>query len=153
MTERHKELPGVPIEAWAEDEHRVGLKSIVRRIWAPKGTRPMAAVKEKYEWLYVYAFVHTTRPDAVLLDIRLREKQRGWDVLEQLQAEPDTRTIPVVVWSGDVRRLDEKQAWLADHHIPVLAKPFDLDEMYACLDQALYEHQVLRDECVMVPAS
>jgi transposase len=50
----------VSVEAWAQDEHRVGLKSIVRRVWAPKGTRPMAAVKEKDEWLYVYAFVHPT---------------------------------------------------------------------------------------------
>jgi CheY-like chemotaxis protein len=92
------------------------------------------------------------RPDAVLLDVRLSGRQRGWDVLEQLQAEPDTRSIPIVVWSGDVHRLGGKRAWLADHHIPVLSKPFDLDEMYACLDQALYEHQVLRDERVMVPA-
>lgn len=46
------------VEAWAQGEHRIGLKSIVRRVWAPKGTRPMAPVKEKYEWLYVYAFVH-----------------------------------------------------------------------------------------------
>jgi CheY-like chemotaxis protein len=92
------------------------------------------------------------RPDAVLLDVRLSGRQRGWEVLEQLQAEPDTRTIPVVVWSGDVPRLGEKRAWLADHHIPVLSKPFDPDEMYACLDQALHEHQVLRDACVMVPA-
>lgn len=63
MTERQKELPGMTIEAWAEDEHRVGLKSIVRRIWAPKGTRPMAMVKETDEWLYVYAFVHPTSGD------------------------------------------------------------------------------------------
>jgi CheY-like chemotaxis protein len=92
------------------------------------------------------------RPAAILLDVRLHGRQRGWDVLEQLQAEPNTRMIPVVVWSGDVHRLDEKRAWLADHHIPVLSKPFDLDEMYACLDQALDEHQVLRDERVLVPA-
>ena len=33
------------------------LTSIVRRVWAPTGTRPMAMVKEQSEWLYVYAFV------------------------------------------------------------------------------------------------
>jgi hypothetical protein len=53
----------VTVEAWAQDEHRVGLKSIVRRVWAPKGTRPIAAIKEKYQWLYVYAFVHPTSGD------------------------------------------------------------------------------------------
>jgi transposase len=40
------------------DEHRVGLKPILRRVWAPKGTRPIAVVHPQYEWFYVYAFLH-----------------------------------------------------------------------------------------------
>lgn len=39
------------------DEHRVGLKPILRRVWAKKGKRPEAIVRPRYEWLYVYAFV------------------------------------------------------------------------------------------------
>jgi len=39
------------------DEHRVGLKPIIRRTWARKGQRPRVAVRPRYEWLYVYAFV------------------------------------------------------------------------------------------------
>jgi hypothetical protein len=42
---------------WAEDEHRLGLKPVLRRVWAPKGERPRAVVKERYEWLYQYGFV------------------------------------------------------------------------------------------------
>ena len=42
---------------WAEDEHRLGLLPVVRRVWAPKGQRPLAHVRRKYEWLYVYGFV------------------------------------------------------------------------------------------------
>lgn len=36
---------------------------MVRRVWAPKGQRPTAAVERHYEWLYVYGFVrpHTGR--------------------------------------------------------------------------------------------
>jgi CheY-like chemotaxis protein len=93
------------------------------------------------------------RPDAALLDVRPSGKRSGWDVLEQLQAEPDTRTIPVVIWSGDGHCLDEKRAWLADHRIRLLPKPFDLDELYACLDQALDARQTPRNGCVTVPAS
>ena len=37
---------------------RLGLKPVIRRVWAPKGKRPVAKVKRRYEWLYVYAFVH-----------------------------------------------------------------------------------------------
>lgn len=43
---------------WAEDEARIGLHPILRRVWAPKGRRPKAYGRMKYEWLYVYAFVH-----------------------------------------------------------------------------------------------
>jgi transposase len=39
------------------DEHRVGLKPILRRVWARKGQRPQALVRPRYAWLYVYAFV------------------------------------------------------------------------------------------------
>ena len=42
---------------WAEDEHRLGLAPVARRVWAPKGRRPTARVRRRYEWVYVYAFV------------------------------------------------------------------------------------------------
>ena len=45
------------LELWAMDEHRVGLKPILRRVWAKKGKRPVVVVRPRYEWLYVYAFV------------------------------------------------------------------------------------------------
>jgi len=45
------------VELWAMDEHRVGLKPILRRVWARKGERPVVLVRPRYEWLYVYAFV------------------------------------------------------------------------------------------------
>jgi hypothetical protein len=45
------------IEAFATDEHRIGLKPILRRIWAPRGQRPLAVGHHRFEWLYVTAFV------------------------------------------------------------------------------------------------
>jgi DDE superfamily endonuclease len=39
------------------DEHRLGLKPIHRRVWAPIGERPIAFGHHRYEWLYVTAFV------------------------------------------------------------------------------------------------
>jgi hypothetical protein len=40
------------------DEHRIGLGPILRRIWAPKGATVKAPVAQRYEWMYVFAFVH-----------------------------------------------------------------------------------------------
>lgn len=42
------------------DEHRIGLKPIVRRVWAPRGERPRAPGHHRFEWLYVTAFVQPT---------------------------------------------------------------------------------------------
>lgn len=43
---------------WAEDEARIGLQPILRRVWAPVGKRPIATTHTRYQWLYVYGFVH-----------------------------------------------------------------------------------------------
>ena len=41
---------------FATDEHRLGLKPVLRRVWAPKGERPIALGHHRYKWLYVTAF-------------------------------------------------------------------------------------------------
>jgi hypothetical protein len=49
--------PAASIGLWAEDEHRLGLFPVARRVWAPKGQRPTTPVERHYEWLYVYGLV------------------------------------------------------------------------------------------------
>lgn len=39
------------------DEHRIGLKPILRRVWARRGKRPIAVVRPRYQWLWLYSFV------------------------------------------------------------------------------------------------
>jgi hypothetical protein len=58
MAELRRERPGTAVELWAEDEARLGLRPIARRVWAVKGRRPTACGRTKYRWLYVYGFVH-----------------------------------------------------------------------------------------------
>jgi transposase len=63
------------VEVWAEDEHRLGLLPVVRRVWAPRGRRPTARVERHYEWLYVYGF------------LRPRTGQTWWCLLPTASAE------------------------------------------------------------------
>jgi transposase len=51
----HSHVP--PWERWTMDEHRIGLKPIVRRIWARRGNRPIITVQPRYQWRYLYGFV------------------------------------------------------------------------------------------------
>ena len=60
--EKLKEVhPKAGVELWAEDEARLGLKPVVRWVWAPVGRRPVARVDRGYEWTYLYGFV---RPES-----------------------------------------------------------------------------------------
>jgi hypothetical protein len=39
------------------DEHRIGLKPILRKVWSKRGKRPVAVIRPRYKWLWVVAFV------------------------------------------------------------------------------------------------
>ena len=49
--------PNADVEVWSEDEHRIGLHPMVRRLWVEQGEQPVATVNWKREWLWLYAFV------------------------------------------------------------------------------------------------
>jgi transposase len=57
IKELEEEYSEAEIELWFFDEHRVGLKPILRKVWSKIGERPIAVVQHRYEWLYVYGFV------------------------------------------------------------------------------------------------
>jgi transposase len=49
----------------ATDEHRIGLKPLLRRVWAPRGQRPVARVRHRFAWRYLVGFVHPASGRAV----------------------------------------------------------------------------------------
>jgi transposase len=46
------------VELWATDEHRIGLKPLLRRNWAPQGQRPLAPVQLRYACRSLVGCVH-----------------------------------------------------------------------------------------------
>jgi transposase len=57
----HQAYPEASVELWSQDEHRIGLQPILRRVWARKGTRVRAVVRPRYHWRYLYGFVGPQR--------------------------------------------------------------------------------------------
>lgn len=55
------------MRTWAQDEARIGLIPVIRRVWTPKGKRPVAVGRRRYQWVYVYAFVHPSTGEAFWL--------------------------------------------------------------------------------------
>jgi hypothetical protein len=58
LTESKRAHPHECVEVWGQDEARFGLKPVLRRMWSPRGVRPVAITDPRYEWLWLYAAVH-----------------------------------------------------------------------------------------------
>ena len=61
--------PAHMVALWTEDEHRLGVFPVLRRVWALCGQRPLAPVSRRYQRTHVYGFV------------RLETGQSWWCVL------------------------------------------------------------------------
>ncbi len=57
--------PARKVQVWAFDEHRAGLKPVLRKVWARCGQRPEALGHQRFQWLYVYGFVRPGTGEAV----------------------------------------------------------------------------------------
>ncbi len=92
--------PGKPVEVWAEDEARLGLKPITRRVWWLKGRRPTSSGRTKYEWLYVYGFARPKTGETLTVILPRVNVGRMADALAAFAARADpggTRVLVVVV--------------------------------------------------------
>lgn len=75
------------------------------------------------------------RPDAILLDVMMPEMD-GPATFERLQADPETRSIPVVLLTAKVQAGDQRR--LAELGVDgVLSKPFDPMQLAADVARVL----------------
>jgi len=99
MAGLRREHPEKVVELWAEGEARLGLKSIVRRVWSLRGRRPGACGRTKYQWLYVYGFVHPA--SGRNLELILPSANTDWMAAALGEfarwADPDGRKLLVVL--------------------------------------------------------
>ena len=96
--------PGAAVELWAFDEHRAGLKPVLRRVWAKRGRRPVAPAEPRYQWLYLYGFVRPTTGALVWFLCNTVNTALFAAVLARFAAEigagPDKRVILVLDGAG-----------------------------------------------------
>jgi len=59
--------PGTTVEIWAQDEHRIGLKAVQRRVWLLPDMEPITPVWPRYKWCYVVAWVRPETGDSYWL--------------------------------------------------------------------------------------
>jgi DNA-binding NtrC family response regulator len=94
-----------------------------------------------------YAEIAGTRPDVLVIDLRLAaDGLSGWDVLALARSDDAMRDVPIIVCSADisqVRRRTKEFEQIGNIHVRI--KPFDTDEMVELIDRlALQPRLTLR---------
>jgi DNA-binding response OmpR family regulator len=72
--------------------------------------------------------IRETRPDLVILDVRLPDIS-GWDILQALKLDATTSSTPVLVCSAAVQELRDLEGQLACMGVDILIKPFAIDSL------------------------
>ena len=83
--------------------------------------------------------VQAAEPDGLIIDLRLgRDELHGWQILQQIRADPELSELPTVICSGDVEALNGVGEALAGmRRVATIKKPFSIDEMLATLENVL----------------
>ena len=84
-----------------------------------------------------YQELKEDRPGLIIVDIRMETPESGWQLIELLRLNPETRPTPIIVCSADAHALHGKAAHLRERDCDVLQKPFDLDDLLAKVASAL----------------
>ncbi|MGH2415121.1 MAG: IS630 family transposase [Microcystaceae cyanobacterium] len=143
------EHPDAAVEVWCEDEHRLGLQPVMRRVWVEEGSQPVATVNWKREWLWLYAFVqpqtgatywwllpyvNTQLFSRVLKDfaehfgvgqdkhVILPLDQAGWHMSQQLEVPEGIHLLPLPPYSPELQPAE--RLWVLVNE-PLVNEAFD----------------------------
>ena len=112
-------------------DDNVGLINLFRRYLAGQRYR----VLEAHTSTEIAELIQQTRPNLIVLDVMMPE-QDGWEVLQDLQANAETRDIPILICSV----LNEPKIALALGASDYLLKPVTQDALLSKVEQ--WCHQI-----------
>ncbi len=75
------------------------------------------------------ADVERLAPDLFIIDLFIGGTQEGWDFVHSLKAHPSTAHIPLILCTAG-KLTSEQQSTTESFGIPILYKPFELDELH-----------------------
>ena len=71
--------------------------------------------------------VKADKPDLIVLDFIVMDEGKGWQFLQLLKMDRETRVIPVVACTAAVKLAEELHTHLDEMGVAVVLKPFDID--------------------------
>ncbi|MCL6431628.1 MAG: response regulator [Anaerolineae bacterium] len=113
------------------DDH-VGLAALFQRYLVGEPYRVLAA-RDGQEGL---SLARSARPDVIVLDVMM-PRCDGWEILQQLRADDDLKSIPIIVCSV----LDDPDLAQALGATAFLAKPVSRDQLLEALARCLQQQK------------
>ena len=89
------------------------------------------------------------QPDVILLDI-LMGQMDGYQVCQQLKANPDTANIPVIFLSSLARCSDKVKGFQVGG-VDYISKPFHIEEVVARVENCVNLHRQIQEGQVIAP--
>lgn len=80
-------------------------------------------------------------PDCIILDLKLGFGRNGLTLLQQLKMYRPTADIPVILCTAAVKLIREQEDVFKQKGIPIVYKPFEVDELLETLSRSLSSEQ------------
>ncbi|MDH6061048.1 response regulator [Chrysosporum bergii ANA360D] len=109
----------------------------------PPGNFEVLEAKDGLEGLN---FIRQEKLSLIMLDFLL-PKMSGWEVFQQLQAQPELRKIPLVIMSGRKEEVTEKLTEPFEY-FEFLNKPFDQKQLITAIKTAMAKAKKPRPETI-----
>jgi CheY-like chemotaxis protein len=81
--------------------------------------------------------VEQLHPDLIILDLKIGYRNEGWKLLQKLKMYPPTKNIPVILCTAALVEVREQEETFHQKGIPVIYKPFEVDELLHVVHQFL----------------
>ncbi len=83
-----------------------------------------------------YPWIRAHQPQVVLLDLQMPELD-GVEVFRQLRADPATQAIPVIFFTANAHKLQQRLPDYQTLGVALLLKPFDVDTLLGAVTRVL----------------
>jgi CheY-like chemotaxis protein len=85
-------------------------------------------------------WIEELKPDLLISDVTFGDETLGFELVDKLKLNPATSHIPIILCSGAIAALRERQSYLAEKNVGVLYKPFEVDDLLGAVKQILGEN-------------